>query len=150
MNENAVIECLRQKKEQFLVFERLTEQMLGCQTEELEGLVQERDKVIFEVDRLDERISNLCEEDAALAGAARADGNRGELDERLLAVFDAAMEARSVLSRLPETDLQAAIRLRLELKAALERIKDTNRGASAKASRFFSMASGSSNQLGRA
>lgn len=150
MNMDAVVQCLQQKKDRLLAFERLTEQMLDCPAGDLDGLVRERERLIFEIGRLDEKADSLCGEDAALRAAARALGNRGDLEEALWPVYDAAMAVRTVLSRLPETDMQAAIRLRLELKNALERIKSTNRGVGAKASRFFSASAESSNSLGRA
>ena len=74
------------------------------------------------------------------------------LPEELGPVYRAAMEAQAVLSRLPESEVQAIMRLRLEQEQMLKRIKAANQGSAAKASRFYSTGSstGGGSRLGRA
>ena len=84
--------------------------------------------------------------------AAQAKAEPSALPEELGPVYRAAMEAQAVLSRLPESEVQAIMRLRPEQERILEQIKSTNQGSAAKAARFYSVGAGQggSSRLGHA
>ena len=136
------IQQLLQEKQQLLLhFEEVTQRMLLCSTEELQAQVFERERTMDLVNSLDQRMAVLSEETperpfliSLLNGCADIEN----LPESVKPLYNEALKIRSILSRLQETDIQAAIRLRLEQEKILEKIKMANQGSSAKAAKFYS------------
>ena len=134
-------ERLQQKEACLIRFEQVTQQMLDCPIEQLEGLVLERQRQIDRVNQLDQEIDNLCQqadEVALLQDVLQGRADVGRIPDHLKIVYQLVLRIRTVLSRVQESDLQAGIRLRIEQERILDRIKATNQGTRAKAARFFS------------
>lgn len=136
-------QLLQEKQNLLLCFEEVTQNMLHCPTEELESQVQERQQIVHLVDALDEKLCALCKDTPqgqAVLQALKGQCEPDELPEEVLGIYDDAMRVRAILSRLQESDIQAALRLRVEQERILDQIKATNQGLTAKAARFYSVA----------
>jgi len=151
-----VVGILEEERKVLLDFEAVTQEMLTCGTERLEGMVRERQRLLERLQGLEEELAGLCGEDTengeAVFAAARGRGEPSEMQGELLEVYRKALELRAVLSRFPESEVQARMRVRLEQEKLLTKIKATNRGSAAKAARFYSAGAGTSGsgRLGRA
>ena len=135
-----VQQLLSEKNALLRRFEEITQDMLSCLAQELEGQVNARQQLIERLEQLDEQIAALCSQlpDPQLALAiCSGQCNAEELPEAWQPVYLQALQNRSVLSRLIESDLQAALRLRLEQEEILEQIRKNNQGVHAKAARFY-------------
>jgi len=114
------------------------------------------EKLLAEIQRREEELSALCqeagEEGQRLLDAAKGRSEVETLPEDYREIYRLGQEIRTVLSRFPESEIQARLRLRLEQEQMLKRIKAANQGSAAKASRFYSAGSstGGSSRLGRA
>ncbi len=151
-----MLELLEEKRQRLLAFEEATQEMLTCRREQLEEQMKERQRLLEGIQRAEQELEELCKEageegEQALC-AAQAGAEPSALPEELLPVYRAAMEVRTVLSRFPESEVQAMMRLRLEQEQILEQIKNTNQGSAAKAARFYSVGAGQGggSRLGRA
>ena len=140
-DETKLTELLEQKKQRFLEYEQITNEMLFCDSDNLEERMGERVRLIHAIDRLDEAVKAVCddagEEGAMLRQAVRANGERGALPAAMRAVFDQTIEIRAVISRLPDLDQQLEMRLCQERDSVLEQIKSANRGQGAQAARYY-------------
>lgn len=151
-----MLELLEEKRQRLLAFEEATQEMLTCRREQLEEQMKERQRLLEGIQRAERELEELCgkagEEGALALCAAQAGAEPSALPGELLPVYQAAMEVRAVLSRFPESEVQAMMRLRLEQEQILEQIKNTNQGSAAKAARFYSVGSGQGggSRLGRA
>lgn len=133
-------QLLQEKQKLLLSFEEATQNMLHCPMEELENLVQERQKLIDSVDKLDEKLCALCRDTPqgqAVLQVLAGQGSPESIPKEVQELYDDAMRIRTILSRLQESDIQAALRLRVEQERILEQIKATNQGLTAKAARFY-------------
>lgn len=138
---HAVQELLYKKQSEMLAFEEVTQNMLTCTREKLIESMQEREEIIKRVDQIDAEIKKYCEQSTDkehLEKIVNNSADQAALSEEEKNLYRAAQQVQAVFSRLEESDLQAAMRLRLEQELILEQIKSTNQGNSAKASRFFS------------
>ena len=130
-----VQQILQEKRQLLLHFEEITQQILLCPAEQLEEQVTERQKLI------DERLAAFCrdggEDGAALAALAKNEEIAAPPKGAEVLLHEIA-DIRTVLSRLKESDIQAALRLRVEQERILEQIKETNQGVTAKAAKFYS------------
>lgn len=108
------------------------------------------------IQKREEELSALCqkagEEGQRLLDAAKGRSEVETLPEDYREIYRLGQEIRTVLSRFPESEVQALLRLRLEQEQMLKRIKAANQGSAAKASRFYSAGSstGGGSRLGRA
>ena len=138
VNYQDMIKLLGEKHELFRQYEAVTEQMLTCPIDDLESCVKKRDRLIAGIDRVDAAVGTLVSDAKSplLYEAVRGKCDRGDLDDAVGAVYDAAAAVRSVISRLPDVELQVDGRLMREQQCLLELIKSTNRGMEAQASRF--------------
>lgn len=115
-----------------------------------------RELLLAGIQGQEEELAALCR-GAGEAGRALMDAAKGKSDwealpEDLREVYDRGREVRAVLSRFPESEVQARLRLRQEQERLLLKIKAANRGSAAKASRFYAAGSapGGGTKLGRA
>lgn len=133
-------------------FEGVTQEMITCPARLLEDYMGQRQRIVDRLEQLEGCLEELCGEDGELLGAARGLYSEEEAAEGLAPLCAAARECRAILSRLPESELQASLRLRQEQEHILDLIKNTNRGGMAKASRFYSTgaSSGTPSRLGNA
>ena len=150
-----VTELLEEERELLLSFEAVTQEMLTCQAEQLEEKMKVRQRLLEEIQKREEELEELCgagEAGAEVLAAARGQREPDGLDGELLAVYERGMGVRTVLSRFPESEVQAMMRLRLEQEKLLMRIKAANQGSAAKAARFYSAGAvqGGGSRLGRA
>lgn len=147
---------LTEELEVLIAFEAATQRMLTCDTERLEEEMRQRERLIQRLQRLDGELAELCgeagEEGEAVFAAARGQGEPDTMPGELLEIYNQALALRAVLARLPESEMQALMRLRLEQEKVLMKIKAANQGGTAKAARFFSVGSGQGrgSRLGRA
>ena len=136
-----VQQILQEKRQLLLHFEEITQQILLCPAEQLEEQVTERQKLIDLIDKLDERLAAFCrdggEDGAALAALAKNEEIAAPPKGAEVLLHEIA-DIRTVLSRLKESDIQAALRLRVEQERIIEQIKETNQGVTAKAAKFYS------------
>lgn len=136
---DAVIKMLDEKREAFVTYMQVTEEMLTCPLDELESLVIERDRIINEIDTLDVKIESsftMSSNAEELSNAISGKSERGSLDGELGLVYDAASNVRAVISRIPDIEIQINSRIQNEQEKLIEHIKNNNRGISAQASRF--------------
>lgn len=151
-----MLELLEQERQLLLAFEEATQVMLTCRQERLEEQMKERQRLLEEIQQTEQALKELCgeagEEGGLALAAAQARAEPSALPEGLLPVYQAAMEVQAVLSRFPESEVQAMMRLKLEQERILEQIKNTNQGSAAKAARFYSVGAGQGggSRLGRA
>ena len=146
-----ILKLTEEKCELLHRFESVTQEMITCPARLLEEHAYQRQCIIDRLEQLEARLEELCEGDEELLAVAR--GLRSEEEtEGLGPLCTVARECRAVLSRLPESELQASLRLRQEQEHILDLIKNANRGGMAKASRFYSTgaASGTPSRLGNA
>ena len=105
-------QLLQEKQNLLLCFEEVTQNMLHCPTEELESQVQERQQIVHLVDALDEKLCALCKDTPqgqAVLQALKGQCEPDKLPEEVLGIYDDAMRVRAILSRLQESDIQAAL-----------------------------------------
>lgn len=141
MNLEQVLDILEEKRRLLLGFEEVTQRMLTCGTEQLEKEMGERQRLLEAVQKQERELEELCSgagpEGEALLEVARGQGEVSQLSGEMLRVYEKAMELRAVLSRFPESEVQAMMRLRLEQEKLLEKIKTANQRGAAKAARFY-------------
>lgn len=151
-----VVEILGEERELLLSFESVTQEMLTCRTEQLEEKMGVRQQLLEKIQGLEGELEELCEAageaGAEMLRAARGAGEPSAMSGALLEVYEKGMGVRTVLSRFPESEVQAMMRLRLEQEKVLLRIKAANQGSAAKAARFYSAgaAQSGSSRLGKA
>ena len=156
MDTRRAAAILAQEQELLLAFEAATQEMLTCAVDHLEGEMGKREKLLAEIQKREEELSALCqkagEEGQRLLDAAKGRSEVETLPEDYREIYRLGQEIRTVLSRFPESEVQARLRLRLEQEQMLKRIKAANQGSAAKASRFYSAGSstGGGSRLGRA
>jgi len=147
------IQQVLQEKQQLLqLFEEETQEMLTCPSELLEEQVRERQKLINLIEDLDQKLDTLIRRSQDAEPIREAISGRRScesLPEGMESICNAAIQIRVILSRLRESDLQAAMRLRLEQEHILKRIKSANQGVGAKAARFYSVADSSQSNRSR-
>lgn len=134
---NQLLTLLEKKRAYFLTYEKETEGLLFGDVQDMEKCMEERQRLIKEIDSCDREIKELCGEDKALCQAVKASCKRGELPEKYQEVYDRAMAVRAVWARLADSELQAEIRMKQEQLDALEQIKSANRGQGAQAARYY-------------
>ena len=156
MDTQRAAEILREETRLLLDFEAATQEMLTCSAERLEEAMARREQLLAGIQGQEEALAALCR-GAGEAGGALMDAAKGRSDwealpEDLREVYDRGREVRAVLSRFPESEVQARLRLRQEQERLLLKIKAANRGSAAKASRFYAAGSapGGGTKLGRA
>ena len=141
MSIDQFTKLIKEKHILFSRFEKVTEEMLFCNANELERLLTDREWLIDQINRIDEKM--ICCYESAETGQKLKEtvfneGNPDDLDEDFFEIHNLASQTRSIVTRLTETETQVGIRLRLELEQILTQIKSTNRGTEAQASRFLS------------
>ena len=143
MDTRRAAAILAQEQELLLAFEAATQEMLTCAVDHLEGEMGKREKLLAEIQ---------TREGQRLLDAAKGRSEVETLPEDYREIYRQGQEIRTVLSRFPESEVQARLRLRLEQEQMLKRIKAANQGSAAKASRFYSAGSstGGGSRLGRA
>lgn len=134
---------MEQRKRLLLEFQATTRKMLECSREELEPLVEKREQLIGEMDRIQaeiqEQLADLEEGDPvrqAVSGVLEGT-THGEETGKL---FQLSREMRTLLGQIREDDIQAALRLRVEQEQILGQIRAANQGGQAKGARFYSAA----------
>lgn len=149
-----VLELLEEKRRLLCRFEEVTQEMLTCGEEQLEERMKERQRLLDGIKAGDEALESLCLEEKAeeVLDAAHAKAEPSRLPEDLKPVYEKALEIQTVLSRFPESEVQAMMRLKLEQAKILELIKAANKGGAAKAARFYSAGAAQSRgtKLGKA
>lgn len=144
-NLSQIQEALQKKEQALLLFEEATQQMLSCQEEQLEELVEERQRLLAEIDGIEQKLQALCQEDPdkeQLLSAIGGKADAGDYPEPLQPLYQEGMKIRAVFSRLRQSDQQAQLRLKTEQSQILKKIKQMNQGTHAKAARFYSNAGG--------
>lgn len=137
---HAVQELLLKKQQEILSFEEVTQNMLSCVSEKLTECMQQREDIIQCIDKIDAEIEQYCSQYAdreRFLKIIHGSADETDLSSQEAELLCIAKGIRAVFSRLEESDLQAALRLRLEEEQILEQIKSTNQGSTAKAARFF-------------
>lgn len=145
-------QILQEKQQLLQLFEEETQEMLTCPSELLEEQVRERQKLISLIENLDQKLDTLIRHSQDAESIRKAVSGRcscESLPEDMEPICSAAIQVRAILSRIRESDLQAALRLRLEQERILERIKSANQGVGAKAARFYSTADSSKSARSR-
>ncbi len=138
-------QILQEKQQLLLLFEEETQQMLTCPSALLAEKMEERQRLIGLIDGLDQRLETLTGqsgEEKAIRQAISGQCSCADLPQSMETLYNESVKNRTVLSRLRESDLQAALRLRAEQEMVLEQIKSANQRSGAKAARFYA-ASGS-------
>lgn len=136
-------EALQKKQQTLMQFEEATLRMLSCSVQQLEELVEERQKLLLEIDGLEKKLNALCQADSdreQLLSAIAGQGDAGGFSERLQPLYEEGTKIRAVFSRLRQSDQQAQLRLKTEQNRILKKIKQMNQGTNAKAARFYSSA----------
>ncbi len=140
-----ILKVLQEKRQILLQFEQATEEMLQCPMEELGDFVKERQKLVDRLKKLEERAELFWKETPGrecLTDVLQGEREASALPEELLEIYGEELQIRAIFSRLRECEPQAALRMRVEQKRVLEKIKSVNKGNSAKAARFFANAGG--------
>lgn len=156
MDTQRAADILREETRLLLDFEAATQEMLTCSVERLEGEMGKRERLLAAIQQREEELAALCqgagEEGRLLMDAAKGRSDWETLPEGLREVYGHGQEVRAVLSRFPESEVQARLRLRQEQERMLMKIKAANQGSAAKASRFYAAgaATGGGARLGRA
>lgn len=157
MDTRHALEILREETRLLLDFEAATQEMLTCSVERLEGEMGKRERLLSAIQQREEELAALCreagEEGQILLDAAKGRADWEALPEALREVYGCGQEVRAVLSRFPESEVQARLRLRQEQERMLMKIKAANQGSAAKASRFYAAGTagtGGGTRLGRA
>lgn len=151
-NSSEILKLTEEKQELLRRFEGITQEMITCPARLLEEYTDGRQSIIRRLEEIEGELAALCGEDEELLAAAQGMRLEEEVPEELVPLCAAARGCRAILSRMPESELQASLRLRQEQEHILDLIKNTNRGGAAKASRFYSTgaASGTPSRLGDA
>ncbi len=139
---DAICELLSEKRQFFLEYESTTQEMLTCITEKLEALLAKRSSIITEINNADRRIELAAmqwDKGDLLMSAVKLAGSQNDYPSDIRNVYAASAAVRAVVARLGDIEIQVGIRLRVEQKKILNSIRSTNRGVSAKASKFMSM-----------
>lgn len=155
LEQEKVLELLEEDRELVCRFEEVTQEMLTCTREQLEEKMRERERILGKIKAREEALGKLCqglENGAEVLEAAHARADISCLAEELRPIYEKALEVQAVLSRFPESEVQAMMRVKQEQERILEQIKAANKGGAAKAARFYSMGRGQSGgtKLGRA
>lgn len=150
----AILQLLEENHTRLCRFEAATQQMLTCPTHLLTEFAKQRQGLVEELEGQQRKLEALCSQQPdgeVVLAAAAAHGQAPDPTDPLYEVFAAALENRAVVNRLPESELQAKQRLQLEQEQILKKIRATNQGAAAKASRFYAVgAAGGGTRLGNA
>lgn len=137
---SSLLAQLEQKRSAFLAFERASAAMLCCESDELQGYMQQREKLVGESDRLDEQIEALLRQAGPQEEALRqALGGRcgwDALPDELRPVYDAAAGTRAIIRRIRELEAQLLPRLEAEKAQLLVKIREINQSVDARAARF--------------
>lgn len=151
-NPSEILKLTEEKRDLLRRFEAITQEMITCPARLLEEHTHQRQRIIDRLEEIEADLEEQCGEEQRIFSAAHGHVPAEELPEELAPVCAAAQESQAILSRLPESELQASMRLRQEQEHILDLIKNTNRGGAAKASRFYSTgaSSGTPSRLGNA
>lgn len=150
-----ILEIMERVRQQLRSIEKITQQMITCPSERLVTLMIQRNDLMDALEKADREMKELCkgqEDGPAVLDAAVGKGEINQLSGAMLEIYQAGQGHRAIFSRLREGEMQAVLRLKQEQLEILEKIKSTNQGGAAKASRFFSVGSagGGFNRLGKA
>lgn len=150
MKKNQDILALLQKEERlFREFYSVTSEMLICPEEELEPRMEERIRLQKEIETLEEEKEMLCAADEKLLAAAKCTGGCAQLPESYQEICKASRKLRGTLFQVNQLEPQVISRLEKTRDALEKKIRETNQGSAAKASRFLVGASVSGIRSGR-
>ena len=141
MPVSKILPLLNEKESLFRLFETHTENMLDCSSELLKDNIDMREGLIEKIDELDFKIKSITDEledGEIIQSAIKGRIDYSDLPEYVIPVFETAAKIRSIISRLPEVEIQVSMRLRVEQEHLLNLIKLNNKGVSAQAAKFYS------------
>ncbi|MBR3839572.1 MAG: hypothetical protein IKM20_00365 [Erysipelotrichales bacterium] len=124
-----ILKLLCQKEELLKKFEKISEQMISNEIEELLVLDEERMKLIAEMQSIDKMIKSIYENESDADSISRAISNldnRSEVNEKYLPIFDKAQQLFMIVSKLQSFQENLDLKLLQLKKELLGDIKQNN------------------------
>ena len=131
---------LQEKKTAFLAYEQATDGLIMSNADTAPAFMQRRQELMDQISEIDDRIAALCfdaDDGKLIALAVKNKCDRAQLPKEICPLFDLAQQIFAVINRIRQMEPQALDRMIIEKEALLAKIKDTNQGVGAKASRYY-------------
>lgn len=131
MDNEAILECLEQKRALFAQYEKCTSEMCVCDTDALDHYITERARLANEIDTINQEIENFCDDSGAseeLREAVANRGNYGEFSPEARPVYDKAAQIFTIINHVYNMEPQIKERMaqkREELLAHIKKGSDT-------------------------
>ncbi len=124
-----VMKLLQQKKELFLKYEEISDELTYQDIERMEVIVDARDELIQQINSIDEEIKNSSLTDkygTAVYQAIRNRCNRSDVAVELIPLFDLGQEILAVINRLMQMEPRIVQNIDEKQKELEQKIKDSN------------------------
>lgn len=134
-----ITELLSAKKELFVRYEQLTEQMLTDSIEKLADLTMRRQKLCNSIDKIDKEIVKEADKlpnGSIIVKALHLQCLRDQVPDSWLDFFDKVQEIFAIVNRVRQMEPEITARIQNELMAVTEKIKENNRSMTAYAAKF--------------
>lgn len=124
----ALCEQLEKKKELFLIYEENTAALTQCAAEDIEHYITKRTELAIDIDKVNEKIEEICEKQPQSGRLRDAAANRCEFDtlpQELHCVFETGQEVLGVMNRIAGYEPAALARMQALLAEYREGIAST-------------------------
>ena len=118
-------------------YENKTRQLLDCDIDKISVLVNSRGSILNRIEVLSKEILKYCDADSLEYQAFKNKCSRGELPEQLKEIFDLRQEFNIYGVRAHNMEQEIIERIQIKREELLEKIKENNSGATAKAAKYY-------------
>lgn len=135
-----ITSLLEKAQVDFLRFEEATNALVTCPFEQIEPNMKKRVSLSGKIDRIYERVYELCDQapnPKQLRDTVSNRANYADLDSAAQMVFEHAQKIFATVRRTLEMDEQVNARLNAEKDFILMKIRENNLGVEAKAAKFY-------------
>lgn len=139
-----IVEQLSQKIDLFLEYEKITQRLLECNTEELEDYILARDEIASRVDGINQALAECCSKSSdiypLLTQAIQNQCNYGDLTEDLKPVFEKSQKVYGIITRIQTFNPQIVARVEAMRQEMLCQIACVNNSKTASMHKYLNSA----------
>lgn len=133
-NRAQALQLLQEKEKLLLQVEQQSEQMLNMHVDELAAAVNNRQRLLQQVQEKDRQLRQLCEEDQPLRDALNQTVVPG--DDELQRLYRASMAVKAAANRILQGEGSIERHMQAERERLKGKIEKLNRGSASAAKRY--------------